>query len=177
MVSGAAPASSALSVPTCLPREARDSLISVGSFPELVGSDSPGEVEKPHGVLEVEVRNRGVLDKKEQSPGSGPVQAGGTLDPRVQTPSSKTERTKTPQVKGLVRGSEAGMEGSGLRVWLLPRSSPCGGLAPSPLQRHAKSLHRPTPTVSQGCTDLRQELSPAEPSVMTDMLCLCCPLW
>lgn len=46
-----------------------DSLVSVGSFPELVSSDSPGEVEKPHGVLEVEVWNRSVLDGREQSHG------------------------------------------------------------------------------------------------------------
>ena len=44
-----------------------DSLVSVGSFPELVGSDPPGEVKKPHGVLKVEIRDGRVLDKRKQS--------------------------------------------------------------------------------------------------------------
>lgn len=50
-----------------LPREARHSLVSVGSFPELVRGDPPGEVEKPHGILEVEVRNCSVLAKRAKS--------------------------------------------------------------------------------------------------------------
>lgn len=48
----------------------RDLLISVGRFPELVGSDPPGEIEKPHGVLEVEVWHSGVLGRREQVTGS-----------------------------------------------------------------------------------------------------------
>lgn len=50
-----------------LPGEARHSLVSVGSFPELVRSDPPGEVEKPHGILEVEVWNCSVLAKRAKS--------------------------------------------------------------------------------------------------------------
>lgn len=54
-----------------------DSLVSVGSFPELVSSDPPRKVEKAHGVLEVEVWNCRVLDKREEtSTGSEHAQAG-----------------------------------------------------------------------------------------------------
>lgn len=44
-----------------------DSLVSVGSFPQLVGSDPPGEVKKPHSILKIEVRDGRVLDKRKQS--------------------------------------------------------------------------------------------------------------
>lgn len=48
------------------------SLVSVGSFPQLVGSDPPGEVEKAHGVLEVEVRDCCVLDERAEPGSAGP---------------------------------------------------------------------------------------------------------
>lgn len=47
-----------------LPSQSGDPLVSVGSFPKLVSSDPPGEVEESHGILKVEAWNRGVLDKR-----------------------------------------------------------------------------------------------------------------
>lgn len=51
----------------------RDSLVSVGGFSELVGSDPPGEVEKAHGVLKVQVWDSSVLQERGMVPGSGSV--------------------------------------------------------------------------------------------------------
>lgn len=97
-----------------------DSLVSVGSFPQLVGSDPPGEVKKPHGVLKIEVRDGRVLDKRKQESRDESV-------PRLAAPWLPTckpllltlRKLKLHEVKGLVHRSEAGMEGSGLRAWVL----------------------------------------------------------
>lgn len=62
-----------------LPARPRDSLVSVGSFPELVSSDPPGEVEKPHGILEVEVRDCSILDERKQGEEMEPARAGRPL--------------------------------------------------------------------------------------------------
>lgn len=80
-----------------LPARPRDSLVSVGSFPELVGSDPPGEVEKPHGVLKVEVRDRSVLDERNRVRRWNAPRLGGPSPPQTQTPSSKTEEAETPR--------------------------------------------------------------------------------
>lgn len=73
----------------------RDSLVSVGSFPELVGSDPPGEVKKPHGVFEVEVGHCSVLERKQ----SHRIRArpdGRASAPQSQTPPSKPREADTP---------------------------------------------------------------------------------
>lgn len=59
-----------------------DSLVSVGSFPELVGCDPPGEVGKAHGVLEVEVRDCCVLDESKATGSERPGRGARTLEPR-----------------------------------------------------------------------------------------------
>lgn len=97
-----------------------DSLVSVGSFPQLVGSDPPGEVKKPHGVLKVEVRDCGVLAKRKQRFGIRARPGWGA--PRLLTRRPlllKPRELKPHEGKGLVHRSEAGTEGSGPEAWVL----------------------------------------------------------
>lgn len=119
------------------------SLVSVGSFPQLVGSDPPGEVEKAHGVLEVEVRDCCVLDERAEPQN----QRGQARGPRTPEPRPlRTPRTpRAREVKGLVCMSEARMGPRGCRLGLFPRPSPCWGLAPSP-PKDTESLPRASDT-------------------------------
>lgn len=119
-------------------RRGPDSLVSVGSFPELVGSDPPREVEKAHGVLEVEVRDCCVLDKGAQS-WSEYGQAGGT-----QIPEHKPLlwKLRAHEIKELVHRSEARTGGSGLQAWALPSALTLLGLDTLSLSRTQRASLR-----------------------------------
>lgn len=130
------------------------SLVSVGSLPQLVGSDPPGEVEEAHGVLEVEVRHRGILD--------------GRAEPRGQRGQAEASDPEPRPLR--IRGNGGPARLRGWSACQRPeRGLEAAGLALSSALR----LLGPGLLSPQGHRELGQASDASRRSAVPGMLCAC----